>query len=57
MVLKNTTGTYRIWKQNGLQEAREQIAAGQVYLLHVQSNGEQLTPQQKFGEKFMLIIW
>ena len=54
MVLKNTTGTYRIWKQNGLQEAREQIAAGQVYLLHVQSNGEQLTPQQKIGETVML---
>ncbi len=50
VVLENTTGIDRIWRQNALQETREQLAEDQVYLLHVESNGEQLTTRQRVGE-------
>ncbi len=50
VILKNTTGMDRIWRQNALQETREQLAEDQVYLLYVESNGEQLTTQQRIGE-------
>ncbi len=56
VVLENTTGTDRVWRQNALQETREQLAEDQVYLLYVESNGEQLTTPQRVGECSQTII-
>ncbi len=33
-----------------MQETREQLAEDRVYLLYVESNGEQLTTPQRVGE-------
>ncbi len=39
-----------------MQETREQLAEDQVYLLYVESNGEQLTTPQRVGECSQTII-
>ncbi len=56
VILDNTNNTDRVWRQNALQETREQLDEGRVYFLYVMSNTERLTTRQRFGECSQTII-